>query len=237
MRASWSLIQDAKAGKTTCLKVKKNKPIPDSFSLIIGDAVHNLRSSLDQLMWEVLAPFSPDPEKVQFPFCKKADRLKSVIKNREAHLAGPQVIKAIEDAKPYPCSDNTLFGIHQMDIADKHKLLIEADQLTFPHLNDIPGIHQGTWYANWFDVSALKAGKDGVITSFDYTLPLTRAERRRRGVQKTLRAKREKVIPANFTIIFGAGLPFEGQRVIPVLLVAYADVQNVIDNFERILSP
>src|SRR5262245_10297054 len=37
------------------LLIKKNIPIPDVFSLIIGDAAHNLRSCLDIAMFNILA--------------------------------------------------------------------------------------------------------------------------------------------------------------------------------------
>src|SRR5271156_1341219 len=38
----------------TTLCVENVQPVPDSITLIVGDAVHNLRSSLDHLAWQLV---------------------------------------------------------------------------------------------------------------------------------------------------------------------------------------
>src|SRR6202162_3782872 len=58
---------DPKTNKRTYF-IKTKKAIPQVFSLLIGDAVHNLRTALDILMFSMAGDKTPKPDAVQFPF-------------------------------------------------------------------------------------------------------------------------------------------------------------------------
>src|SRR5579864_4992836 len=47
----------------TTLYVAEVKPIPDCISLIVGDAIHNLRSALDHLMWQLVEAAGGSPDR------------------------------------------------------------------------------------------------------------------------------------------------------------------------------
>src|ERR1700719_482762 len=55
-------------GKPGALVTRLLKPFPDDIPLIIGDAVHNLRSALDHLVTAIVQPSSVKRPDRLFPF-------------------------------------------------------------------------------------------------------------------------------------------------------------------------
>ena len=113
-----------KAGKTT-YRVKVEKTMLPEFSLIIGDAIHNMRAALDIVLFEMAGHVEP---KIAFPFPDKPDTIKAAIKERKVRAAGEKVVEAITRLQPYPTGEHLLYFIHALDIQDKHRLLILAGQ-------------------------------------------------------------------------------------------------------------
>lgn len=104
--------------------VRKNHPIPVDFSLIIGDAIHNLRSALDLTMFAMVGEKARKPDAVQFPFAKKSDDFLNSIRSRQVELAGTAVLDVVNQLKPYGDGNEWLYMVHRLDIEDKHKLII-----------------------------------------------------------------------------------------------------------------
>jgi hypothetical protein len=68
----------------TTLYVAELTPGPDEIVLIIGDAIHNLLSSLDYLMWQLVESGGGTPNKsIYFPVCNTPQQYKSAIGNGE----------------------------------------------------------------------------------------------------------------------------------------------------------
>jgi hypothetical protein len=111
------------AKNRVALRTKAKIPIPQEFSLIAGDAIHNLRSALDLLMYSFAKDRSPRIDKIAFPFPKTAQGLKDTIANAQVQFAGKKVVEAVTALKPYPNGNKILSGIHELDIRDKHRLL------------------------------------------------------------------------------------------------------------------
>src|SRR6185312_12334861 len=104
--------------------LKADKPIPAEFSVIIGDAVHNLRTTLDHMTYEIISPYGPpNPDQVQFPFAPNEKALKSALAQRQIHLAGKDIVTKFRELKPYPGGNDLLHGLHKLDIFDKHALI------------------------------------------------------------------------------------------------------------------
>ena len=101
-------------------------------SLMIGDCVHNMRSSLDYIAWE-LAGYDITDTTTMFPIFETAAEFKEKGIRRIKKLPS-DAQTAIERLQPY----NTRYGgdclalkaIHNLDIADKHKLLTVAIAIT-----------------------------------------------------------------------------------------------------------
>jgi hypothetical protein len=104
-----------------------NQP-PLYWSAIIGDCVHNLRSSLDLLVCEMVRvegkPFAPNTGFVVFS---------SEVAFTDEFRSGPPgqikgvpecAVKLIKRAKPYKGANNPFWRLHKLDIEDKHKLLV-----------------------------------------------------------------------------------------------------------------
>jgi len=110
------------------LKVARVQPIPTDFALIIGDAVHNLRSSLDHLAWQLVEAGGGSPNKdTYFPICygpQGCQQYASAIGKGEIDKMRPGAEKLLRSVQPYVSGDNTLWHIHELDRWDKHRLIL-----------------------------------------------------------------------------------------------------------------
>jgi hypothetical protein len=105
--------------------VATDKP-PIELSLMIGDALHNLRSALDHLVWERSAPHARDA-KTGFPLSLTRQGFSSSQHRLRGLSADDRAI--IERLQPYHASDELeartepLRVLHDLNIADKHQFL------------------------------------------------------------------------------------------------------------------
>lgn len=96
--------------------------------LLVGDAIHNLRSALDHLAYHLVCVgtrnFSGPHTHVYFPIfrnrteyeAKKLGKIKGMSEN---------AIKAIDGIEPYGGGAGDIFwGLDQLDIFDKHRILL-----------------------------------------------------------------------------------------------------------------
>ena len=131
----------------TTLYVAEVKPVPDEISLIVGDAIHNLRSALDHLMWQLVEAGGGTPDRnTYFPICESAQQYASAMGNREIQKITPDARNIIASVQPYVTFDQTLWLIHQLDIFDKHRLL-----LTVVAAMDKWGVDAAKGITMWFD--------------------------------------------------------------------------------------
>jgi hypothetical protein len=98
------------------------------WSAIAGDCVHNLRSSLDLLVCEMVrAEGYPVQEHTRFPVFNSADAFANVLKSDDIGKvkgAPKAAVDIIMKAEPYTGANNLFGALHQLDIEDKHKLLV-----------------------------------------------------------------------------------------------------------------
>lgn len=102
------------------------------WALLIGDCVHNLRSSLDHVVYELSGP--EPPERCEFPIFRDRDLYFLPAENRSGGLHKIRGIQhegvriLVEGAQPWQrpnrTQDHELWVIHQLDIEDKHHLLV-----------------------------------------------------------------------------------------------------------------
>lgn len=98
--------------------------IPDELSPIIGDIVHNLRTSLDLLACELVRLNGKSNKSVYFPFCESESGLEAMIKKRNFDRAAPDVVNLVRSLKPYARGNAALRYVHDLNILDKHIMLI-----------------------------------------------------------------------------------------------------------------
>lgn len=103
-------------------------PLPVEAACILGDAVHNLRSALDHLFWQLVDVSGATADKhTQFPITKTLQQYNSAFGKREItqiHARWPDAVQILRDVQPYRTTDDTLWYLHQLDIEDKHRLIL-----------------------------------------------------------------------------------------------------------------
>jgi hypothetical protein len=113
-----------------------SRDIPTALSLIAGDCVHNLRSVLDHLVWELSNhnwrarpnAFPQPSKKTQFPIFENAlnnKEIRSRFLSKIKSLA-PSEVTVIESLQPCVVAPNNpqshpLWLLSELDIRDKHK--------------------------------------------------------------------------------------------------------------------
>lgn len=220
--------QDPDLGEFT-LRRKTNHPIPDEFALIIGDAVHNLRSALDLTVFGLIGALAERPEAVQFPFAKNSERFKSVFAQRQIGAAGENVRKVIQQLKPYggrnhllqPDGNFLLHGLHELDILDKHKLVVPVASIFTIVADDMrkfgPAFDcfEGTGSVQFVNVDT------DVLVSIQLDID----ERERHALPSF--EERTKFQPP-FSICFGVDQPFTGLLVVPTLVSLVQEVERAV---------
>ena len=101
-----------------------------SFNILTttGDAIHNLRSALDHLAYQLVLVGTPGMEpsrQVEFPIAKdvatyEADKPRKVKGMRQ------EAIEAIDVLKPYHGGTEAFWKIHELDNIDKHRDLFKT---------------------------------------------------------------------------------------------------------------
>lgn len=91
---------------------------------IVGDCIHNLRTSLDLMACELVRSVNGNDNRVYFPFAHTSDELDDAIKEKNFHRAGRGAVDLLKTFKPYRGGNELLRAMHDLDIEDKHKALI-----------------------------------------------------------------------------------------------------------------
>jgi len=193
----------------------RNLIIPKRFSVLVGEIIHHLRSSLDHIVWI----FSNDTARtlhesvLGFPVISDVPDKKK-LRGFERQIQGvdkPSVRKLITDLQPYwlgsDASDDPVCIIHDMDRFDKHRELVivgSCANLTFPASS--AGIIQ--------KIMAYRQGKP---------LPIEDVFAVQRAVKH-----QAKVFPQVAFAKFGKR---EGQFVVPCVQQLFYTLVGVVDRF------
>lgn len=110
-----------------CLKIVPTREIPDELETSVTQCINAIRSSLDLLIASLVRAKSPGFEKtVKFPFGKSREIFEGEISKKvEKHLpAGAGAL--IRSLQPYKGGNDGFFALHDLDIAGKHRNLLEV---------------------------------------------------------------------------------------------------------------
>jgi len=107
--------------------VEKVRPEPVKLSATLGDVVHNLRSALDHLAYQLVwvGMGKVPSSRIYFPI---ADDKKSYIEKRKWQMKGAtsDTVSKIDALEPYRGGNDALWKLHKLDNVDKHRTLITA---------------------------------------------------------------------------------------------------------------
>jgi hypothetical protein len=198
-------------------KLTITKPSPEGLSLIIGDAIHNLHTALDLAVCEIVRDKlgSDSTRYVKFPFDKSRNQLVASLKSGKIAKASPGICNLILSMEPYEGGNYALYALHELDILDKHKLLIPMIELSVilgMSAKDDVGGH----IVNWNTMASpetewLQIGLSGNV-------------------------KIENHGEAIFVVFFGKESPFFAGRIVLHTLKEFVEiVDSIINAFETIL--
>lgn len=112
----------------TDIIVEREISPPAELALVLGDAIHNLRASLDLLAAALVLRNGRSVKGVYFPFAATADGLDDQIRQKKFDRAGKPAVELLKRVAPYRGGNELLRGLHDLDILDKHQLIIPAFQ-------------------------------------------------------------------------------------------------------------
>lgn len=113
-------------------------PAPDSLGLLVGDAVHNLRSCLDHLAFSLaqegakaagITMTSKEEAQLQFPICDTPNDFKKQVGRGRLRGVEPHAQALIERYQPFRLApqhpERSVLGcLARLDNADKHRVLL-----------------------------------------------------------------------------------------------------------------
>jgi hypothetical protein len=95
---------------------------------VLGDAIHNLRASLDLMASELARIRGVSDRNVYFPFAANAENFPKAIKDRNFTKAGADAVDLLHTFSPYCGGNELLRAIHDLDIEDKHTALLNTEK-------------------------------------------------------------------------------------------------------------
>lgn len=105
-------------------RVRIQRELPRRWAAIAGDVVHNLRSALDHLAWQLVEANGNTPDhRTEFPIGRDANDFNSRCLKKVKGASDPAV-RLVASLEPYKGGDERFFALHTLDIVDKHRLLI-----------------------------------------------------------------------------------------------------------------
>ena len=180
-------------------------------AVIIGDVVHNLRSSLDLLATDLVALNRSDPKNVYFPFAKDAEGLEGQIKAKNFRNAHPDVVDLLRSMKPYTGGNTALRGLHDLDIMDKHQALVPTIFATKTRL------HRFQNAGGFFDLPSFQTSIcDGYRFAF---------------MPPVANMPVGSEVATDFSLVFQEDTPFAGGEVVETLHGLCENVARVLEAF------
>jgi hypothetical protein len=181
--------------------------IPDNIPLILGDAVHNLRVALDYLACELVRSAGVEPKGVYFPICETVERYMSEAGGKIKGM--PQAAKdEIDKIRPYGGGNDGLWGLHKLDIIDKHRLLPTV------------GMRVGSWQVNL----------SLTPTEYNFAMPSALEEGDTIGWIPG-NHETDKSMSVTADIAFGEPEVFQGQLIVETLTQLVTMVKAIVSHF------
>ena len=139
--------EEANSGRII-LRFKEKIPVPVAIPLIIGDALQNLRSALDYLVWELVLAANGNPtNKHMFPICDTHDAFKEQVRRGRLDGIAPDAIAEIEGLQPFNTGQDTeravLRILDTFTNINKHRRLLLAALATHHSQTEFIGTQSG----------------------------------------------------------------------------------------------
>jgi hypothetical protein len=164
------------------------------------------------MIWEIESGIGKSDRSTKFPFYESRNQLINVINNGKMKTA-PEICRLIiDDIKPYRGGNDLLYGLHDLDILDKHKLLIPIVSIVelrgASGEDDCGGSFRGLNFviAQGGRINAISSSKNLKITNYGQP---------------------------SFDVRFDMGQIFDAKSVIPTLHELSEHVSGILEKFEK----
>jgi hypothetical protein len=91
-------------------------PVPPDAPVILGDIIHNTRTSLDLMASEMARKHPKSDSGVHFPFSEDELQLTAQINRKKFDRCGPNAIALLRTLKPYKGGNLKLRALHDLDV-------------------------------------------------------------------------------------------------------------------------
>lgn len=146
------------------LKLTVLKEPPNEMAVIAGDALHNIRSALDHLVWQLALLHTEAPsQSTEFPIFMEKGRFESRKPGGglyKIRALGSDEQAVVEGLQPYRASDpprSILWALHELSRIDKHRFLhlgvlgLDATRVSFTNRDGARVEQLGVWGGNPID--------------------------------------------------------------------------------------
>ncbi len=103
---------------------------PLRLSVIIGEILHHMRSSLDHLVWALVSRKNANASfRVSFPICESVAQYDKAVRDGIIKGVPGRARALIDSVQPYrekKPRNSALFALHELNRTEKHRLLIVA---------------------------------------------------------------------------------------------------------------
>jgi hypothetical protein len=194
--------------------------------LIAGDVIHNLRSSLDLLAWQLVEVNGGTPnQSTMFPIGNSREHFEGAGGIGRVSGASPDALKVLAGLKPYQGGNRALWDLHCLDISDKHRILFTVGILNAGVIADqVP----------WGDALARFNPPVTVMHDEAERFPLKDGDEIYR-LPAVFRAEYEHNTKFGFHVAFGEGTVAKGEPLVPTLRDLASAIQEMVELFVPLL--
>lgn len=205
------MLPELRRGRSV-IPVGERRPFPDrTFSLIVGDAVHNLRTALDYLISACASALGNEISQTEFPFAGTRGEVAARLRRRVGP-AGATAGKLVLAARPYLRGNRPLWAMAELDRQDKHRLVVPTACLT--EVSITSGVWNGLPARTV--VAQVRDGRGALVPAAE-------------GYEQALLVSTEY----RPEIVFARGSAIAGRPCLPTLWAMSDAVARVIQSFEQ----
>lgn len=135
------VTEDDRETENVLYKIAHVPSVPDELAAIAGDAIHNLRSSLDLLMSQLIERHTGKPGDTYFPTGGNRKVFEARCAAEIKPVVHEEALKLVRATEAYRGGrGDAAWRIHRLDIEDKHRVVYElgfhlsSQTLAFPRM-------------------------------------------------------------------------------------------------------
>ena len=197
-----------------CLSIVPAEQLPDTLLLVLGDAIHNLRAAIDHAWFQCV---TSDSKYRKFPARETRQGVKDAINGLKENAPEEIGRFVLDVVQPYRGGKGEhLYALHNLDIEDKHSLLIAHRQYSL-----VRGL-----------VAKDDRGEEFAIPDW-LIAPPHAASQPFEGHDRFHITHNGN---AQMYVIFGEGMPLQGRSILPTLVNLAKLITYLIRRFESILA-